>query len=45
MGFDRVALHAYSVSFVGVDGKEIEVIAPFPDDFKHAEKELESFAK
>jgi 23S rRNA pseudouridine955/2504/2580 synthase len=29
----RVSLHAYSIRFLGVDGKEISVNAPYPKDF------------
>jgi len=29
----RVALHSYSINFVGLDGKKISAIAPYPEDF------------
>ena len=32
-GINRVALHAHSLSFVGLDGKKISVTAPYPADF------------
>ncbi|MCI5108809.1 MAG: RluA family pseudouridine synthase [Candidatus Pacebacteria bacterium] len=36
LGFMRLALHARKVSFKGLDGKNIEVLAPYPDDFERA---------
>ncbi|HEY4498981.1 MAG TPA: RluA family pseudouridine synthase [Candidatus Paceibacterota bacterium] len=36
LGFERTALHARSIKFMGRGGKEIEVVAPYPDDFTHA---------
>ncbi len=36
LGFDRVALHARTISFVGPEGKEIMVEAPYPEDFEGA---------
>lgn len=36
LGFKRVALHARSLSFIGLAGKKIAVEAPLPDDFKKA---------
>lgn len=33
LGFDRVALHARTISFTGPEGEEITVTAPYPDDF------------
>lgn len=32
-GLERPALHSYSIKFKSVDGKEISVTAPYPDDF------------
>ncbi len=40
LGFDRAALHSRSVEFVNLEGKTIKVIAPLPDDFQAAYKEL-----
>jgi 23S rRNA pseudouridine1911/1915/1917 synthase len=34
LGFDRMALHAYSIEFKGIDGKSHKVDAPLPEDFK-----------
>jgi 23S rRNA-/tRNA-specific pseudouridylate synthase len=36
LGFDRLALHAKSIKFSNVSGKEISVEAPYPEDFKRA---------
>lgn len=36
LGFDRVALHARSIKFTDLDGKSIEVEAPYPSDFQEA---------
>lgn len=38
LGFDRVALHARSINFIDIDGKEVKVEAPLPKDFKAALK-------
>lgn len=37
----RVSLHAYSISFEGMDGNLIEVTAPYPKDFAVLVKQLE----
>ncbi len=39
LGFDRIALHAFSVVFKGLSGAEHTVKAPLPEDFKVALKE------
>ncbi len=36
LGFDRLALHARSLSFKNVSGESITITAPYPLDFKHA---------
>lgn len=36
LGFERLALHAYSNTFRTVAGDKITVEAPYPEDFKHA---------
>lgn len=36
LGFERLALHAYSIEFNSIDGKKIKVIAPHPEDFERA---------
>ena len=36
LGFFRLALHAYKISFLDQKGKKIEVIAPYPEDFQDA---------
>ena len=37
----RVALHAYSIAFFGMDDQEIKVVAPYPKDFKALITQLE----
>lgn len=36
LGFERLALHARSISFVDSDGEFVQVEAPYPDDFTSA---------
>jgi len=36
----RIALHAHRISFTGLDGKNIEVTAPYPKDFAVLIKQL-----
>jgi 23S rRNA pseudouridine1911/1915/1917 synthase len=36
LGFKRLALHAFSLSFKNLEGKEINVEAPYPQDFINA---------
>ncbi len=38
LGFERLALHAHSLSFVHPNGSEITIEAPFPEDFLNAQK-------
>lgn len=40
LGFERTALHAFSVGFKGLDGTEHRVEAPLPGDFSRAIAEL-----
>jgi RluA family pseudouridine synthase len=40
LGFDRLALHALSITFTHPSGKEMSCTAPLPEDFLAAEKEL-----
>jgi 23S rRNA pseudouridine1911/1915/1917 synthase len=40
LGFTRLALHALSLDFMLMSGKTITVTAPFPEDFKNAQKAL-----
>lgn len=40
LGFDRIALHSLYINFVNSQGKDVEVKAPLPDDFKNAIKAL-----
>ncbi|MDO8482358.1 MAG: RluA family pseudouridine synthase [bacterium] len=42
LGFSRLALHAFSLKFKLLGGKELTVEAPYPDDFKKALKVLNS---
>lgn len=36
LGFERLALHAYSIEFNSLDGKRIKIAAPYPEDFERA---------
>lgn len=45
LGFERLALHAYSIGFIDQNGKEISVTAPLPPDFEKAEKMITDIAK
>ena len=36
LDFDRLALHARSLTFTTMNGEERTVLAPYPEDFKHA---------
>lgn len=36
LGFERTALHAFSVEFSLLDGEKVKVEAPFPSDFQSA---------
>lgn len=36
LGFERLALHAYSIEFNLLDGKRIKIAAPYPEDFERA---------
>ncbi len=40
LGLKRLALHARSISFHDMDGKEITVVAPYPADFEAAVKKI-----
>jgi 23S rRNA pseudouridine1911/1915/1917 synthase len=40
LGFDRVALHSRSIEFESLNGKKVKVVAPLPEDFIVACKEL-----
>jgi 23S rRNA pseudouridine1911/1915/1917 synthase len=40
LGFERLALHAHSVSFIHPEGEEITIEAPLPKDFLEAEKAI-----
>ncbi len=41
----RVALHAYSLTFAGMEGEEIKVVAPYPKDFRALITQLEKHSK
>ncbi len=41
LGFQRVALHAYSLEFKDLSGKTVVVTAPYPADFLHAMEEFD----
>lgn len=38
LGFERLALHAYSIEFNSLDGKKIKITASYPEDFEKALK-------
>ena len=40
LGFNRLALHSRSIEFTTLKGGKVKVIAPLPDDFNKALKEL-----
>ena len=40
LGFERTALHSRSIEFENVEGKRVNVEAPFPEDFARACSEL-----
>jgi 23S rRNA pseudouridine1911/1915/1917 synthase len=40
LGFSRLALHAFHLGFEAMDGTNVSVEAPLPEDFKKAEKRL-----
>ena len=40
LGFERTALHSYTVQFENVAGETVKVEAPYPADFKAAMKKL-----
>lgn len=42
LGFNRLALHAYTISFKDIDGTERTIEAPLPSDFLKAEEALKS---
>jgi 23S rRNA pseudouridine1911/1915/1917 synthase len=42
---DRTALHAYSVIFQLPNGKDLKIIAPYPEDFKNAANLIKSQIK
>ncbi|HLP43728.1 MAG TPA: RluA family pseudouridine synthase [Candidatus Nanoarchaeia archaeon] len=42
LGFKRHALHAYNLSFKGIDGKKVGATAPYPEDFENAIKTLKN---
>lgn len=42
LGFDRTALHSAKVQFTNCEGKEIQIEAPYPEDFANA---LKRFSK
>ncbi len=40
LGFKRLALHARSLQFTNIDGKELTIEAPYPEDFRNAVEEI-----
>ena len=45
LGFERTALHSYTVQFENVAGETVKVEAPYPADFKAAMKKLHILQK
>jgi 23S rRNA pseudouridine1911/1915/1917 synthase len=41
LGFNRVALHAYSLEFKNLAGRTMVVTAPYPEDFRQAVEEFD----
>ncbi len=41
LGFNRLALHSYSVEFKTISGLQMKVVAPLPDDFSSVCKEFD----
>lgn len=44
LGFKRLALHARSLQFVSINGKELTIEAPYPEDFQTAVELIEKEA-
>lgn len=42
LGFERLALHSFELSFVGLTGETVSVRADYPEDFKKAVDEMVS---
>jgi len=40
LGFKRLALHARAIIFKNISGKEINIEAPYPEDFERALQSL-----
>lgn len=40
LGFERLALHSYKISFKNKDGQIVEYVADYPDDFEKALKDF-----
>jgi 23S rRNA pseudouridine1911/1915/1917 synthase len=40
LGFERLALHAYSIELALPSGKQVKITAPYPADFENAVKEI-----
>jgi 23S rRNA pseudouridine1911/1915/1917 synthase len=45
LGFERVALHAWKLTFSDLSGKEITIEAPLPSDFIEAERQFRELAE
>ena len=45
LGFERLALHAESLEFEGLNGNKIKVISPLPGDFIEAQEQLKNVAE
>lgn len=42
LGFERLALHAYSITFADLRGEKMSAVAPYPEDFELALEKLQS---
>lgn len=42
LGFNRLALHSYQITFTSLDGRNHTIVADYPEDFSHAVAGLQS---
>ena len=41
LGFDRLALHSYSIEFTNLSGEKVRIMAPLPHDFAAAVRKFD----